>query len=76
MGSHTAQQIHFIGTGGGNDQVGTVHTGPEQDLLGGTVSTDRHGFKLLHRLFQYQLILIGRILQHICQETAEQKDQT
>ena len=48
MGSGAAQQVHFVRTGGGNEQIRIQDAGLLQNIHGGTVSVDGNYVVTLH----------------------------
>ena len=52
MGSGAAEQIHFIGAGGGDEQLSIFYTGLEQGIHGGAVAVNAHHIELLLALLQ------------------------
>ena len=40
MGRGAAQKIHFVGAGGGDEQIRVLHTGVQQHIHGGAVAVD------------------------------------
>ena len=53
MGGGTAQQIHLVRAGGGNEQIGFPDTGIQQNGHSGTVAVNRIGIDLFDADVQY-----------------------
>ena len=58
MGGHAAEQVHLVGVGGGDEQVGLPDPRLLQGGHGGAVALNAHYVVLLHGLFQDQIVQV------------------